>query len=60
MNLLAGQTFVCGGDQVQWMQTWQRIGRIRKGKDRWTVAELSAARKELFGDRPTDVAKFAM
>jgi NAD(P)-dependent dehydrogenase (short-subunit alcohol dehydrogenase family) len=57
---ITGQTFVCGGDQVMWMETWHRIGRVSKGRDRWTVAELSQARKELFGDRSTDVAKFAM
>jgi len=31
---------------------------IRKNKDRWTPAELVAARAELFGDRPTGVPKF--
>ena len=57
---ITGQTFVCGGDSVMLMETWHRVGRIRKNKDRWTVAELSKARKELFGDRSTGVAKFAM
>ena len=57
---ITGQTFVCGGDQVQLMDTWHRVGRIRKGKDRWTVAELTEARKELFGDRPTSIGKFEM
>ncbi len=55
---ITGQTFVCGGDQVQLMETWHRVGRIRKGQDRWTVAELMEARDELFGDRSTSVAKF--
>lgn len=50
---ISGQTFVCGGDQVQLLDGWHRVGRIRKGKDRWTVAELVNARAELFGDRPT-------
>src|SRR4029078_12102088 len=31
---ITGQTFVCVGDQVQLMETWHRVGRIRKGKDR--------------------------
>jgi NAD(P)-dependent dehydrogenase (short-subunit alcohol dehydrogenase family) len=53
-----GQTFVCGGDTVALMQGWTRASRIRKGKDRWTPAELVAARAELFGDRPTGVPKF--
>lgn len=50
---ISGQTFVCGGDQVQLMGGWHRVSRIKKGKDRWTVAELAEARGELFGDRPT-------
>ncbi|MPY91555.1 MAG: SDR family NAD(P)-dependent oxidoreductase [Acidimicrobiia bacterium] len=50
---ITGQTFVVGGDQVQLMEGWHRVARIRKGKDRWTVAELAEARAELFGDRPT-------
>ena len=41
------------------METWHRVGRVRKGKDRWTLAELAEARNELFGDRSTDVPKFA-
>jgi NAD(P)-dependent dehydrogenase (short-subunit alcohol dehydrogenase family) len=57
---ITGQTFVCGGDSVMLMETWHRVGRIRKSKDRWTVAELAQARQELFGDRSTGVAKFAM
>jgi NAD(P)-dependent dehydrogenase (short-subunit alcohol dehydrogenase family) len=51
---ITGQTFVCGGDQVQLMETWHRVGRIRKDKDRWTVSELIEARNELFGDRSTN------
>lgn len=50
---ISGQNFVCGGDQVQLLEGWHRVGRIRKGKDRWTVAEFSKARGELFGDRRT-------
>jgi NAD(P)-dependent dehydrogenase (short-subunit alcohol dehydrogenase family) len=57
---ITGQTFVVGGDTVALMEGWQRVSRIRRGKDRWTPAELVAARAELFGDRPTDVRKFAM
>jgi NAD(P)-dependent dehydrogenase (short-subunit alcohol dehydrogenase family) len=57
---ITGQTFVCVGDQVQLMETWHRVGRIRKGKDRWTVAELAEARKELFGDRAPTIGKFGM
>jgi NAD(P)-dependent dehydrogenase (short-subunit alcohol dehydrogenase family) len=48
---ISGQTFVCGGDQVQLLEGWHRVGRIRKGKDRWTLPELAKARAELFGDR---------
>lgn len=55
---ISGQTFVCGGDTVALMEGWTRAGRIRKGKDRWTPAELVAARAELFGDRRTGVPKF--
>ena len=40
------------------METWHRVGRIRKSKDRWTVAELAEARNELFGDRSTEPPKF--
>lgn len=54
---ISGQTFVVGGDQVQLMEGWHRVGRIRKGKDRWTPAELVQARAELFGDRPSAPAK---
>lgn len=52
---ITGQTFVVGGDQVQLMEGWHQVNRIRRGKDRWTVAELAAARGELFGDRKTSV-----
>ncbi len=48
---ITGETFVCGGDQVQLMKGWSREHRIRKGKDRWTVAELAEARAELFSTR---------
>lgn len=51
---ITGETFVCGGDQVQLMQGWKRENRIRKGKDRWTVAELAEARAELFSTRIED------
>jgi len=51
---ITGETFVCGGDQVQLMQGWKRENRIRKGKDRWTVAELAQARPELFSTRSSD------
>jgi len=50
---ISGQTFVVGGDQVQLLEGWHQVNRIRKGKDRWTVAELADARAQLFGDRPT-------
>jgi hypothetical protein len=36
------------------------VSRIRRGKDRWTPAELVAARADLFAGRPTGVKKFAM
>jgi NAD(P)-dependent dehydrogenase (short-subunit alcohol dehydrogenase family) len=55
---ISGQTFVVGGDQVQLMEGWHRVGRIRRGKDRWTPAELVEARAELFGGRDSGVAKF--
>ncbi len=48
---ITGETFVCGGDQVQLMRGWTRENRIRKGNDRWTVAELAAAKAELFSTR---------
>ena len=51
---ITGETFVCGGDQVQLMQGWKRENRIRKGKDRWTVAELAEAKAELFSTRSKD------
>ncbi|MGI9613705.1 MAG: SDR family oxidoreductase [Acidimicrobiales bacterium] len=51
---ITGETFVCGGDQVQLMQGWKREHRIRKGKDRWTVAELAEAKAELFSTRSSD------
>jgi NAD(P)-dependent dehydrogenase (short-subunit alcohol dehydrogenase family) len=55
---ITGQTFVVGGDTVALMEGWHRVGRIRKGKDRWTVAELVKARSQLFGDRDTGTPKF--
>ncbi|MGD9752174.1 MAG: SDR family NAD(P)-dependent oxidoreductase [Acidimicrobiia bacterium] len=55
---ITGQTFVVGGDTVALMEGWTRAARIRKNKDRWTPAELVAARAELFGDRSTGVPKF--
>ncbi|MGF1596563.1 MAG: SDR family oxidoreductase [Acidimicrobiales bacterium] len=55
---ITGQTFVVGGDTVALMEGWTRANRIRKGKDRWTPAELVEARAELFGDRPTGPPKF--
>jgi hypothetical protein len=55
---ITGQVFVVGGDQVQLMEGWHRVGRIRKDRDRWTVAELIEARKELYGERSSDVPKF--
>ncbi len=51
---ITGETFVCGGDQVQLMQGWKRENRIRKGNDRWTVAELAQAKDELFSTRKKD------
>lgn len=51
---ITGETFVCGGDQVQLMQGWKRENRIRKGNDRWTVAELAQAKTELFSTRKKD------
>lgn len=48
---ITGETFVCGGDQVQLMQGWKRENRVRKGNDRWTVAELAQAKDELFSTR---------
>ena len=57
---ITGQTFVVGGDTVALMEGWHRVNRIRKGKDRWTPAELVEARAELFGDRSTGAPKFAM
>lgn len=55
---ITGQNFVVGGDQVQLMEGWTRANRIRKGKDRYTVAELVEASSELFGDRATAPKKF--
>jgi hypothetical protein len=55
---ITGQVFVVGGDQVQLMEGWHRVGRIRKDRDRWTVAELIEARKDLYGERSSDVPKF--
>jgi NAD(P)-dependent dehydrogenase (short-subunit alcohol dehydrogenase family) len=57
---ITGQTFVVGGDTVALMEGWHRVNRIRRGKERWTPAELVTARAELFADRPTDVPKFSM
>lgn len=51
---ITGETFVCGGDQVQLMRGWKREHRIRKGNDRWTVAELAQAKAELFSTRKRD------
>lgn len=55
---ITGQTFVCGGDTVAWMQGWTRASRIKKAKDRWTPEELVEARAELFGDKSTRPPKF--
>ncbi|MFN0026050.1 MAG: SDR family NAD(P)-dependent oxidoreductase [Acidimicrobiales bacterium] len=55
---ISGQNFVLGGDTVALMGGFTRTSRVRKGKDRWTPAELVQARAELFGDRPTGPPKF--
>ena len=56
---ITGQTFVVGGDTVALMGGWRRENRVRKLRDRWTVAELIEARAELFGDRSADVPRWA-
>jgi len=55
---ITGQTFVAGGDTVAWMQGWTRASRVKKDKDRWTPAELVAAKAELFGDKSTRPPRF--
>ena len=57
---ITGQTFVVGGDTVALMEGWHRVSRIRRGKDRWTPAELVEARAELFGDRNPGLTKFGV
>ncbi len=45
---ITGQTFVLGGDMVQWLEGWHPLRELRKGGDRWSPAELAAAREQLF------------
>jgi NAD(P)-dependent dehydrogenase (short-subunit alcohol dehydrogenase family) len=45
---ISGQVFVVNGDKVHLMSGWHRIGRIDNGGSRFTPAELTARRDELF------------
>ena len=40
------------------VQGWTVVNKIEK-EDRWTIDELAARSKDLFGSRPTDTPPFA-
>jgi len=52
---ISAQTFVVLGDQVHRMQPATIVSSITNGKKQWTVAELIAARDELFAGAPSGV-----
>lgn len=56
---ISGQTFCVGGGAVELMEGWHAANRIDK-PGRWTLDELSKARIDLFGDRPTEPPAFPM
>jgi NAD(P)-dependent dehydrogenase (short-subunit alcohol dehydrogenase family) len=49
---VTGQNFVVGGGTVQLVSGWSIENAIEK-QDRWTLDDLDATWKDLFGDRPT-------
>ncbi len=55
---ITGQTFIVGGGEVDLVQGWTVVNKIEKD-DRWTIDELAARSKELFGERSTGTPPFA-
>ena len=52
---ISAQTFIVLGDQVHRMQPATIVSSITNGKKQWTVAELIAARDDLFAGAPSGV-----
>ena len=52
---ISAQTFLVLGDQVHRMQPATIVSSITNGKKQWTVAELIAARDDLFAGAPSGV-----
>ena len=48
---ITGQVVVVTADKIHLMEGWHRVGRAANDGRRWTVADLDAARDDLFGDR---------
>jgi NAD(P)-dependent dehydrogenase (short-subunit alcohol dehydrogenase family) len=55
---ITGQTFIVGGGEIDLVQGWTIVNKLAKDA-RWTIDELVAHSKELFGDRSTDTPPFA-
>ncbi|WP_292834172.1 SDR family oxidoreductase [Microbacterium sp.] len=55
---ITGQTFIVGGGEVDLVQGWTTVSKIEKD-GRWTLEELEARSKDLFGDRSTGTPAFA-
>jgi hypothetical protein len=49
---VSGQNFVVGGGTVQLVDGWRVESSIEQD-GRWTLPELDARWRDLFGDRPT-------
>jgi NAD(P)-dependent dehydrogenase (short-subunit alcohol dehydrogenase family) len=56
---VTGQVFVVFGGTVQLLQGWTAVSQIRRDA-RWTVADLSAHKGELFAGRSTTPAPFVV
>jgi len=50
-----GQTFIVLGDQVHRIRPTEIAGSVSAGGQPWTVADLAAAKAQLFGDIPSGV-----
>ena len=54
---ISGQVFIVVGGSIQVVSPFPVVGSIERD-DRWTVADLIANQKALFGDRTTGVPSF--
>lgn len=52
---ISGQTFIVLGDQVHRMRPTEIMASVTNGKQRWTVADLIAARDDLFAGAPSGI-----